>query len=139
MKKTIVTILQQRMDKCTTEQFWAIGIITGLDAFMFAQSSQILVVFSTWVVIAVCIVIGVYAIYYVIHRHKSYYQYRADLVSLVKGEPDAPAAMKSEKSPCSCSSLIGTGFYVAWLVLITVAVVLGVLDFSHNPALLVPG
>ena len=34
MKETILQLLQQRMDKCTTEQFWAVAMVTGLDAFV---------------------------------------------------------------------------------------------------------
>jgi hypothetical protein len=38
MKNTIVPILQQRMDKCTNEQFWATGAIIGLNAFLLSQN-----------------------------------------------------------------------------------------------------
>lgn len=33
-KDAILGVLQQRMDKCATEQFWTVGAITGLDAFL---------------------------------------------------------------------------------------------------------
>ena len=122
MKETILTILQERMNKCTSEQFWAVGLITGLDAFVFMQYSKILDVFPKWSVIFLCVFIGALSIYYVIDRHKNYYNYHKSFVSLVKEEPDVPLPMKSEKKPWDRNSLIGTGFYIGWLVLVTVAV-----------------
>jgi len=34
MKHTILSILQQRMDKCTNEQWWAVAALTAADAFI---------------------------------------------------------------------------------------------------------
>jgi len=122
MKNTILAILQQRMDKCTKEQFWAVGIITALDGFVFSKTLHILNLLPSWLVVTVLLAFGLYSIFYVLHRHKSYYNYRDSFVSLIKDAQDVPEHMKLAKSPWGGSSLIGTGFYVVWLVSVTLAV-----------------
>ena len=41
MREAILQLLQQRMDKCTTEQVWAVAMFTGLDAFALHSSAAV--------------------------------------------------------------------------------------------------
>ena len=76
MKNTIVPILQQRMDKCTNEQFWVTGAITGLNAFLLSQNETIRLFFPSWAILAVSTIIFISAGFYMLNRHVGYYATR---------------------------------------------------------------
>ena len=93
MKNTIVAILQQRMDKCTNEQFWATGAIIGLNAFLLSQNKTICLFFSSWAILAVSTVICIYGIFYVRNRHDDYYTIREAMAKLLRKEKNIPVFM----------------------------------------------
>ena len=53
-----VKILHQRMDKCTTEQFWASSTLTALNAFLLAQKSRFLEIAPIWLILLSICMIG---------------------------------------------------------------------------------
>ena len=116
MKSTIVSILQQRMDKCTTEMFWAVAAITGFCAIIITQKSSLLNAMPLWILIASTAIIVFYGIFYILHRHATYYLNAQDLVSLIRDFPECPERIKREPAPWRLRSLIGSGFYVLWVL-----------------------
>lgn len=116
MKATLVSILQQKMDKCTTEQFWAVAVITGLNGFLISQNSVIKsAIPGLAIVIAVTILTG-YGIFYVIHRHESYYSFRSEQVEFLKDEIDIPPSLKWKPESLRKSCFTGVVFYVGWIL-----------------------
>lgn len=116
MKSTLVSILQQRMDKCTTEMFWAVAAITGFCALIVTQKSSLLNAMPCWILIAGIVIIVFYGIFYILHRHASYYLDAQDLVSLIRDFPECPKRMKREPAPWGLRSFIGSAFYILWVV-----------------------
>ena len=125
MKNTIVTILQHRMDKCTNEQFWATGAITGLTAFLLSQNETICLFFSRWAILAVSTVICISGIFYVHSRHVGYYATRKAMAKLLQDEKNIPDFMTNKVNIWTACSLIGFTFYsgiivVGWIGVIIV-------------------
>ena len=128
MKKTIVTILQHRMDKCTNEQFWATGAITGLNAFLLSQNETIRLFFSSWAILALSTVACISGIFYVRNRHDDYYTTREAMAKLLRDEKEKniPVFMTEKvKIRTVVGSLIGLTFYsgliiVGWIGVIIV-------------------
>ena len=116
MKEAIVSLLQQWADKCTTEQFWAVATLTGMNAFVITQKKDLLAASPTWAIIVVITILTIYGTYYVIHRHASYFFFRAELAKLLEGEADAPDFLKTCPPIWKGSSLSGVIFYVMWIV-----------------------
>jgi hypothetical protein len=62
---------QIRKDKCTTEQFWAVATILGVNAFLLIQQAN-LTFAAHWVIILHSAFISFYATWFVIDRAKAY-------------------------------------------------------------------
>lgn len=60
VKDALLGVLQQRMDTCTTEQFWAVGAITGLDAFLLTQAAQVKLVVQSYLVTITVVLLALY-------------------------------------------------------------------------------
>ena len=117
MKTTIVILLQQRMDKCTNEQFWAVAATTGMNAFLLSQKTTISSCINTTAMFIVLAVVTIYAISFIINRHIGYYQNRNVMQALLENESDVPNSMKLQLNPWSWKQLSGVVFYVSWVVL----------------------
>ena len=126
MKNTIVTILQQRMDKCTNEQFWATGAITGLNAFLLSQNETICLFFSSWAILAVSTVACISGIFYVCNRHDAYYKTREAMAKLLRDvkETNIPDFMTEEVKIWNVCSLIGVAFYSGLIVVGWIGVII---------------
>jgi hypothetical protein len=111
MKSTIVTILQQRMDKCTHEQFWVTGAITGLNAFLLSQASTIRTLFSNEAILSVSMVICIYGVFFVVSRHVWYYTIREAMSKILRSEDDIPDFIIKKVNPWTGQSLVGVTFY----------------------------
>ncbi|OIP27287.1 MAG: hypothetical protein CO103_07510 [Chloroflexi bacterium CG_4_9_14_3_um_filter_45_9] len=115
-KNTIVSILQQRMDKQTSEQFWAVTALTGMNAFVMSQQEKIIAVLPSWAVFRAITFATGYGVYYLIDRHKRYYFYRAELANLLQDEQDVPDFLKTCPDTLKGRSLVGIIFYVSWIL-----------------------
>jgi len=123
-KDALLGVFQQRMDKCTTEQFWAVGAITGLDAFLLTQASQIKLILQSWMVVATVVLLAAYGLYFIISRHIGYYYLYDKMVDLIKDDPDAPKMFKVYPNRWKGHSLSGVVFYCIWVALATVATIM---------------
>jgi hypothetical protein len=110
------------MDKCTSEQFWIVAAITGMDAFLLSQRSTITAYINTVAILAVLAIVTVYGVLFVVHRHKAYYDNRDLMQTLLKNESDVPDSMKFEVNAWSLSELTGVTFYASWVLLGSVGV-----------------
>ena len=70
MKETYATILFERMNKCTTEQFWAVATVSGAHAFAMLQAPSLLAVLPRWLVI-LALALGTYLVRIIIPVGKS--------------------------------------------------------------------
>lgn len=124
MKEAVLAVLQQRMDGCARDQFWAVAVVSGLNAFLAIQAPRVLALLPRYFLVTAVLLAGAYAIYYIIDRHRSYYGYRAELAELVAGEEWCPRWMRSPPKASSVKTWIGSGFYLLWVVGATVTGVL---------------
>lgn len=134
MKGSLISLLQSRMDKCTSEQFWAVGIITGLSVFLISQSSIIheKLPNCSVIVIAAQLILSAYGIYFVVHRHVSYYRLERELSLLLKTEKNAPKMLQQKHSWWEVPSLSGVVFYIIWILLTCVGVVICYIQKLEN-------
>ena len=116
MREVLVSLLQQRMDKCTTEQFWAVAALTGLNGFLIVQRREVNALMPSPLVLGAIWTATVYGCYFVMLRHRHYYRCRADQAKLLESEADAPAFLRSAPSMRKTSSLVGVVFYSAWMI-----------------------
>lgn len=116
IKDALLGVLQQRMDKCTTEQFWAVGAITGLDAFLLAQAAQVKLVIQSYLVIITVVLLALYGLYFIITRHVGYFFLYDKLVDLIRDDPDAPEMFKVHHSRWKGNNLSGVVFYCLWVM-----------------------
>ena len=116
MHSAIITILQQRMHKTTTEQFWAVAITTGLCVLVLTKRESILSALPVWLVFSAIVFLTIYAVYYIVLRHMTYYKNAEDLVSLLQNVDGCPQRLKAAPEPWRLQSLVGSGFYSLWVV-----------------------
>jgi hypothetical protein len=113
---TLLSVLQQRMDKCTSEQFWAIASLTALNAGIIAATSALSLDIPKWIIALALSGATFYGVFFVIHRHKGYYDYRNDFAQLVKDSSVAPKFMQQPKNPWELRQLTGVAFYSLWIL-----------------------
>ncbi len=118
MKHTIIPLLQQRMDKCTREQFWAVAALTAADGFLATHVDDIASKIPSCILLFAMTAATVWGILIIVDRHFAFYRNRAALASLLKGEPDVPDFLKAHGDPIrSLFTLSGVVFYLGWVVL----------------------
>ena len=124
------------MDKCTTEQFWVVVAMNGVNAFVIANLENISSLeLSTNAIVAVLWALASVSFLYVLSRHFMYYKLKtaqADLFTKAddlkeffetrtkKGKPKYSFLFKKSRLS-ALFSLTGTGIYTAWIVIGTVA------------------
>jgi len=123
LTEALLPVLQQRMDKCTSEQFWAVGAITGLDAFLLTQANEIRDLLPSWAVVAGAGLLAAYGFYFIIHRHIGYFELYDRVVDLIKDDPASPEMFKAYPSRWRGHSLSGVAFYCIWVAIMTAATV----------------
>ena len=122
VEETLINLIQNRMDKCTTEQFWATGAITGMAAVLITKSLNVPLKSYGWIVSIVHFLLACYGCYFVIHRHLRYYELQGELAKLLKDEDISPL-LKVHGNPWRGHALSGVGFYVLWIVITTFGVI----------------
>lgn len=115
VKTTLVTLFQSRMDKCTTEQFWAVATLTGMDGAVLLQRHDIQGVAPAALLALLVAAANLYAVALVVSRHLIYCFYRRELAALLRDEPEVPRCLTRPLSPWSPSSLSGVVFYGGWI------------------------
>ena len=115
MREAILQLLQQRMDKCTTEQLWAVAMVTGLDAFALHSSAAVAGLIPIVFVIT-CGAAAFVGIWYVISRHRHYYACRDAMAVLLRDEEDAPSFLKVAPRASNLGTWLGSGFYISWML-----------------------
>lgn len=91
MKPGEIEIYQQRMDKCTVEQFWMVALIGGMNGFMMTQKDLLTSALGT---AAMCISAGLtllVGIAYVLSRHAIYVHYERIVAGYLSRGSDAEA------------------------------------------------
>ena len=117
MKDTILSILQQRMDKCTNEQFWAVASLTAIDGFFISERADSRFAFSDYWSIVTVVFSALYGVWFVWRRHWGYYDYRDDMAKLLKNEKEAPEFMKMTSKRWTLGALSGVVFYIVFILL----------------------
>lgn len=124
-KEALLGILQQRMDKCTTEQFWAVGAITALDAFLLTNADQIkCVVEPNYLVKSTVILLALYGLYFIITRHVGYFFLYEKQVDLVRNNVHVPEMFKTYPNRWKGHSLSGVVFYCLWVLVASGATIM---------------
>lgn len=120
--KALLAIFQQRMDKCQTEQLWAVTTLGAAQAFVLSRSELFLTHLRREAILvclgALCVGVLVFAIY----RVHNYYEYRNDIAKLLKDQPDEPPYkyLKQDKGTFSAHGLIWV-FGLAFVIFLPMA------------------
>jgi hypothetical protein len=116
MKDIIIPLLQQRMDKCTNEQFWAVAVLSAADAFFISEGQGRLAAIPTWLALAMLTLGTAYGVLFIIDRHRAYYRNRDAMAKLLEGEPDVPDFMRGPSKLRTFTALSGVSFYVGCVI-----------------------
>jgi hypothetical protein len=116
MKETIVSLLQQRMDKCTTEQFWAVATLTGMSAFLITQARVLSAILHPRYLLLMVTIATAYGTYFVIHRHQAYYFFQSLQADMIREDDNVPDYLKDPHPAWKGGSLSGVVFYVGWII-----------------------
>jgi drug/metabolite transporter (DMT)-like permease len=122
MRAEIVGILQTRMDKCTTEQFWAVAAVATLNAYLLSGKDAIRSSFPVWAVLVIVIAVAGYAIYFVVNRHTAYVTLGNGLADLLADDESLPAFLRERHDPWKSHSLSGFVFYCGGILVSSCAV-----------------
>jgi len=126
MKKELAGILQTRMDKCTTEQFWMVMAMTGVNGLVIASPAEIAKTGIHAVVLA--IVLGLAAagaFLYLLSRHKMFFALRAEQLAIFDSDEELhayyknrarPEFMKPEGQRVWWFGMTGIVMYSAWVL-----------------------
>jgi hypothetical protein len=117
IKAAMIALLQQRMDKCTTEQFWTVATLTAADAFLLTKGQELETHFSySFIILALAFLTG-WGMWIIINRHRYYYLNQCDLKSLLRNEKDIPYYLNQlPESTWKGDALSGVVFYLLWVV-----------------------
>jgi hypothetical protein len=116
MKETMIGLLQQRMDKCTTEQWACVGALTAGDAFVITKGKDLALENLSLMLFGLITLATAWGVRVIIERHNIYYKNRAQMVELLKDEKDVPSFLKVHADPHSFNSLSGVIFCVGWVI-----------------------
>lgn len=130
LKKTLIDLLQKRMDKCTNEQFWAVATLSALDAFVLTHHKLLLTTVALWVPMLLITVPATYACWFIVQRHRGYYFYRHHLSELLKDEQGIPCFLVAPRRS-RINTFSGVAFYVG-IVLSFWMCVFGVLWYTSS-------
>ncbi len=122
VEETLINLIQARMDKCTTEQFWVTGAITGMAVALISESLNGPLESYPLIVIGVQIFLAIWGVYFVIYRHWSFYNLEKKQAVLAK-KVGAESYIERNGSLWRGHSLSGVGFYVLWIVIATFGVI----------------
>lgn len=116
-KDTYINILQRRMDKTTTEQFWIVALIYGLNGVLIFKKAVIISFLNRWVIIIFSLFLTIIGTVYILQRMKTYIEASKEISRLVTNEKDAPNYMR-HPSRWGGISPLGYGVYiiVIWIV-----------------------
>jgi len=78
----MISLLQQRMDKCTSEQFWTVAALTAADGFLLTNGWDLEKRFSYGGIMLVLTVLTCWGIWIIVERHKYYFISQRDLKAL---------------------------------------------------------
>jgi len=68
-------VYQQRMDKCTTEQFWMVALLGGMNGFIIAQKELLSLALGTTALVAAVVIASLVGVVFVLSRHLVYRHY----------------------------------------------------------------
>ncbi|MHC4738108.1 MAG: hypothetical protein ACYS9Y_04295 [Planctomycetota bacterium] len=123
MNSNLISMLQSQMDKCTTEQFWVVGVSTGLGAFLISESNIIQQNLPNRAIIGVQAFLSLCVISFVVHRHKSFYNVQSRLRKLLKDEAVVSNMFANELKWWQFRTLSGVAFYTFWTLLTCAGVI----------------
>jgi hypothetical protein len=112
MKETLVSIIKQSMDKCTTEQFWVVATTIGINSYIignfpsYRQVIHYILAFST--------LLTCYSIFLIIHRARAHIKCAYMLYRLIEPSTDVDKEVKDlfkSSGKVSPSDFTGAGFY----------------------------
>jgi hypothetical protein len=116
-KDIFIDILQRRMDKTATEQFWVVALIYGLNGVLIFKKVAIISFLNKWVIITFSLFVTIIGTVYILQRMKTYIEATKEISQLISNEKDAPDSMR-HPSRWGGISPLGYGFYifVIWVV-----------------------
>lgn len=131
MKDSIVTLLQDRMGKCTTEQFWAVATISGMNAFVVTEKDKLIAIAPLWLTVLIITLATAYGCWFTVQRHMKYYFYRKELATYLKDEKHIPGFLKHVPAQHSYNTLSGVSFYIGWMIILWIMNMLALVHLDN--------
>jgi hypothetical protein len=114
LKAALIGLLQRRMDKCTTEQFWAVAAVTGLGAFAVLNHGRIVAVYPKGLALATIAFFTLYSVAFIWSRHWHYYDHARELAIQLRGHAGVPDYIATPPEWNQRGSLWGVVFYMLY-------------------------
>jgi hypothetical protein len=70
-----MSLYQRRMDKCTTEQFWIVALLGGMNGFIIAQKEALTSAVGVPALVVAVVCASLVGIVFVLSRHSIYRHY----------------------------------------------------------------
>lgn len=115
-KEIFIQLLEQRAYKQTSDQFWAVAIMTGFYGVLIFKYTEIIVFLNPIEVIILSVIAACVGSLYICHRHRTYINVRKETRSLTENISDAPSYLKNVPG-WGGHSFLGWGFYtlIIWV------------------------
>jgi hypothetical protein len=114
MKATLVDLYQHRMDRCQSEQFWAVAVYAAVNGFVVTQGDRIIPAIQRGYLLFALLIVGALGLVFVYERLAGYYNYRNQIAQLLANETEADAFIKTRKSIWNPNGIV-------WLVVFALA------------------
>lgn len=109
-----VNLLQDRMNKCLKDQMWAVGLVLALNGIFIGKSEDLRHIWWWLFLLIGVLCTNLYSLYYIYHRHISYYQAQNTMANLLP--EDAPDFLRTPRKPWTFRSLIGLILCYLWII-----------------------
>jgi hypothetical protein len=123
MKDTLISILQQRMDKCTSQQFWSVTTASGITFFYLSHAQEIGMPFLKLAILAILVINWLY----IANAHIVYYSNQSIQARLISEGNTSAKELEKSGNPSSKNLLHGVALFTIWIVVLAISVI------AHNP------
>lgn len=118
-----LSVLQARMDKCTTEQFWAITTFATFSLGVIAKPirDSLEGTFPEWLIVFLVLLVGTFSLLYLVDRHLEYTRMWHSMARFLQGRSVPDAFGFRAQSPSRRPGLSGVTLY-SWYILLISAI-----------------
>ncbi len=118
MKDKVFDYVTSAMEKCTSEQHWAVASVTAIDAAFVAAAEKLHFRGCTSVISAILLVVAfACGLCFVWLRHQDYFFWRDTLANMIRDEDYVPLILRRPADRKSIRPRAGVLAYSLWILL----------------------